>query len=69
MKIPSSITNALKKTGIDNHYFYMHENMRSSLDNVLSGKDTYSSYHYSMLTNDLELCLKGFLYSKKESGE
>lgn len=68
MKIPSSITNALRKTSLDNPYFYMHEDMRESLDKVLSGEDKYASYHYSMLINDLELCLKGFLCSKKEDG-
>lgn len=69
MYIPNSITQALKKSQTDNHYFYMHERMRKSLDAVASGKDTYASYHYSMLINDLELCLKGFLLSKQETGE
>ena len=68
MHIPPSITSALKKQPVDNHYFYMHEDMRKSLDRVAEGKDTYASYHYSMLINDLELCLKGFLFAKQEAG-
>lgn len=69
MHIPSSITNALKDSPFDNNYFRMHEDMRRSIENVLSGKDTYASYHYSMLINDLEICLKGFLLYKRETGE
>ena len=69
LQIPSSITKALKKSPFDNNYFCMHENMQKSLKKVVAGVDTYSSFHYSMLINDLEICLKGFLLYKKEFGE
>lgn len=68
MRIPSSIVKALKKTPFDNTYFYMHQDMKKSLDKVISGEDSYASYHYSMLINDLEIYLKGFLTYQKESG-
>lgn len=69
MQLPSFISDAIQKTPFDNKYFYGHEDMRKSLDRVADGTDTYASYHYSMLINDLELCLKGFLQYKKDIGE
>ena len=69
MQVPDLIKVALKKSPFENHYFCMHENMRQSLNRVAEGKDSYSSYHYSMLINDLEITLKGFLLLKREAGE
>ncbi len=57
MQLPSFISDAIQKTPFDNKYFYGHEDMRKSLDRVADGTGTYASYHYSMLINDLELCL------------
>lgn len=69
LDIPCSLVSSLKESPFDNNYFQMYTDMRKSLDRVVSGKDTYSSYHYSMLINNLELYLKGYLSYKLKMGE
>lgn len=67
--IPGSVKKALNTSSIDNFYLKMYKNMRKSLNQVIEGNDTYSSYHYSMLINNFELFLKGFLFQKLNTGE
>jgi len=67
--IPGAVKKVINNSDIDNFYFKMYKNMRKSLNQVIEGNDTYSSYHYSMLINNFELFLKGFLYHKLNTGE
>lgn len=69
MLIPEEALKAVKKTVLDNHYFYHADEFMVRLELVYLEKVPYISPDLSNLINTLELYYKGFLYSKQEQLE
>ena len=69
MLIPEEALKAIKKTVLDNHYFYHADEFMARLELVYLEKVPYISPDLSNLINTLELYYKGFLYSKQEQLE